>query len=246
MAQAARLNCPTVLVSGEPDPAARMPVIHLVRHAQPDFQGNYDSLTSLGYEQARWLGNHYAALGLGFDRIYAGSLVRQTETARAVSGCLSSTPDLVVDARFNEYDVSDVLGGYAGQADVALRATGDRRTYFTAVRNALLAWSAAEQHPGARESWLQFGIRIEAAFDECHRGLPRDGRVLIVTSGGVIGRLVARTLGADATTAIALNLQARNTGISELVVGSSATRLVQFNAIPHLERADRVHAQTYS
>ena len=223
-----------------------MLVVHLVRHAQPDFHGNYDSLTSLGYEQARWLGEHYAALGLGFDRIHTGSLVRQAETARALRERLPSTPDLVVDARYNEYDIGDVLGGYAGQADVKLRATGDRRAYFTAVRNALLAWSAAKSHPGARETWLQFGARIESAFDECHRGLPRDARVLIVTSGGVIGRLVARTLGADAETAIALNLQARNTGITELVVGSSATRLVQFNAIPHLERLERVHAQTYS
>ena len=223
-----------------------MPVVHLVRHAQPDFHGNYDSLTALGYEQSRWLGQHYAALGIQFDRLYCGSLVRQTETAQALRECLPTTPEATVDSRFNEYDVSDVLGGYAGQADVALRAKGDRRTYFTAVRNALLAWSATGTAPGTRETWLEFGARIESGFDECHRGLPRDGRVLIVTSGGVIGRLVARTLGADAATAIALNLQARNTGISELVVGSSATRLVQFNAIPHLERADRVHAQTYS
>src|SRR5262245_10464675 len=61
-----------------------MPVVHLVRHAQPDFHGNYDSLTSLGYAQARWLGEHYAALGLEFDRLYAGSLVRQVETARTL------------------------------------------------------------------------------------------------------------------------------------------------------------------
>jgi broad specificity phosphatase PhoE len=223
-----------------------MPVVHLVRHAQPDFHGNYDSLTSLGYEQARWLGQHYAALGIEFDRLYAGSLVRQIETARALHECLRTTPEAIVDSRLNEYDISDVLGGYAGEADVALRAKGDRRTYFTAVRNALLAWSAAGTNQGARETWLEFGARIESAFAECHRGLPREGRVLVVTSGGVIGRLVARTLGADSATAIALNLQARNTGISELVVGSSATRLVQFNAIPHLERQDRVHAQTYS
>jgi broad specificity phosphatase PhoE len=223
-----------------------MPVVHLVRHAQPDFHGNYDSLTSLGYEQSRWLGRHYATLGLEFNRVYSGSLVRQTETARSLCESLGARAEPIVDPRFNEYDVSDVLGGYDGHGDLALRASGDRRAYFTAVRNALLAWSAGGARGGARESWLEFGTRIETAFDECHCGLPRDGRVLIVTSGGVIGRLVARTLGADAETAIALNLQARNTGITELVVGSSATRLVQFNAIPHLERADRLHAQTYS
>ena len=70
-----------------------MPVVHLVRHAQPDFRGNYDSLTALGYEQSRWLGQHYAALGIQFDRLYCGSLVRQTETARAVRECLSTMPE---------------------------------------------------------------------------------------------------------------------------------------------------------
>ncbi len=231
-------------------PAARMPVIHLGRHAQPDFHGNYDSLTPLGYTQARWLGQHYAALGIEFDRLYAGSLVRQIETARELRSCLATTPEAVIDDRFNEYDLAGVLGVYSGRtdgrADAELRASGDRRAYFTAVRKGLLAWSAAGSDVGTHETWDAFGARVGSGLDECHRGLARDARVLVVTSGGVIGRLVARTLGADAATAIALNLQARNTGISELVVGSSATRLVQFNAIPHLERADRVHAQTYS
>ncbi len=223
-----------------------MPIIHLVRHAQPDFHGNYDSLTALGYTQARWLGEHYAALGIEFDRLYAGGLVRQIETARELRNCLAPTPETVIDVRFNEYDLGGVLGVYSGQGDVELRATGDRRAYFTAVRNGLLAWSAAGTDAGTHETWDAFGTRVGAGLDDCHRGLPRESRVLVVTSGGVIGRLVARTLGADAATAIALNLQARNTGITELVVGSSATRLVQFNAIPHLERADRVQAQTYS
>jgi broad specificity phosphatase PhoE len=94
-----------------------MPVIHLVRHAQPDFHGNYDSLTPLGYTQARWLGQHYAALGIEFDRLYAGSLVRQIETARELRSCLATTPEAVIDDRFNEYDLAGVLGGYSGQAD---------------------------------------------------------------------------------------------------------------------------------
>jgi broad specificity phosphatase PhoE len=70
--------------------------------------------------------------------------------------------------------------------------------------------------------------------------------VLVVTSGGVIGRLVAATLGADAEAAIQLNLQTRNTGITEMVRGRSAQRVVSFNAIPHLEHPDRAHAVTHS
>jgi broad specificity phosphatase PhoE len=224
-----------------------MPVIHLVRHAQPDFHGNYDSLTELGYEQSRWLGEHYSSLGIRFARIVSGSLVRQGETARAISERLPSAPAIAIDARLNEYDLAQVLGQTGGSRDRELRDRGDRKAYFTAVRSGLLAWSSLTDAPSdGGESWLDFGERVQAALEMSCDGVPREGRVLIVTSGGVIGRIVARVLGADSATAIALNLQARNTGITELVAGRSATRLVQFNSIPHLERADRMHAQTYS
>ena len=41
--------------------------------------------------------------------------------------------------------------------------------------------------------------------------------MLIVSSGGVIGRYVAAVLGAGADAAIQLNLQTRNTGVTEIV-----------------------------
>ncbi len=77
-------------------------------------------------------------------------------------------------------------------------------------------------------------------------GLGRDDAVLVVTSGGVIGRSVADALGAGADAAIQLNLQTRNTGVTEIVRGSSVARLAAFNAVPHLERPDRAHALSYS
>ena len=64
--------------------------------------------------------------------------------------------------------------------------------------------------------------------------------MLIVSSGGVIGRYAADVLGAGTDTAIQLNLQTRNTGVTEIVQpAASSPRLVSFNAIPHLERPDR-------
>ena len=126
------------------------------------------------------------------------------------------------------------------------RAAGDRRSYFTAVRNALQAWAARDDVPPGLESWRTFGERVRAAADAACADLENSDAVLVVTSGGVIGRLVAATLGADAEAAIQLNLQTRNTGVTELVHGRSVSRLVAFNAIPHLESADRAHAVTHS
>jgi len=84
------------------------------------------------------------------------------------------------------------------------------------------------------------------ALQEHTAGLQRDETLLVVTSGGVIGRTVAMALGADAEVAIQLNLQTRNTGVTELAVGRSGLILTAFNGVPHLERQDRRAALTHS
>ncbi len=223
-----------------------MPYLYLVRHAQPDFTGHYDSVTPLGLQQSAWLGEHLAARGLRFARVLSGSLQRQVQTLEAALRHLPEAPDARVDARFNEYDAASVLATFHLGDERSLRSTGDRRGYFTAVRQALQAWAQREDVPGGLESWRAFGERVSVAADEACAGLDHSDAVLVVTSGGVIGRLVAAALGAGADAAIQLNLQTRNTGITEMVRGRSVARLVAFNAIPHLERADRAHAVTHS
>jgi len=223
-----------------------MPYLYLVRHAQPDFAGHYDSVTQLGLQQAAWLGEHLAARGLRFARTISGSLARQSGTLETMLRQLPAAPPPTIDPGFNEYDAASVLGAFHCGDERALRAKGDRRGYFTAVRDALHAWS---RHEGAREgleSWRDFGHRVTAAADAACAGLEPSAAVLVVTSGGVIGRLVAEALSAGPDAAIQLNLQTRNTGVTEMVRGRSVQRVVAFNAVPHLERPDREHAVTHS
>ena len=223
-----------------------MPILHLVRHAQPDFHGDYDSITALGRDQAAWLGAHYRELGVHFDRSISGRLKRQRQTLEIMLGEMSLSPALQLDARFDEYDADRVLTLFGGHHAAAARASGDRRAYFKALGDALLTWSQdSAPHEGC-ETWIQFGARVRGAVEDSQAGLVRDARILVVTSGGVIGRLVADILDADAEGAIALNLQTRNTGITEIVFGRSARRLIAFNNVPHLERAGRMHALTHS
>jgi broad specificity phosphatase PhoE len=223
-----------------------MPYLYLVRHAQPDFAGHYDSVTDLGLQQSAWLGEHFAARGLRFARVISGSLERQRHTLDAILRCIPESPAAMTDPRFNEYDAASVLGAFHLGDERAMRATGDRRRYFTAVRDALRAWSRQDEVIPGGESWLQFGSRIAAGLADAGAGLGADAKVLVVTSGGVIGRSVAEVLEAGPDAAIQLNLQTRNTGITELVFGRSARRVVAFNAVPHLERADRAYAVTHS
>jgi broad specificity phosphatase PhoE len=223
-----------------------MPYLYLVRHAQPDFAGHYDSVTELGLQQAAWLGQHFAEREIKFARTACGSLARQSGTLETLLHHLPGAPAPQVDPGFNEYDAASVLGEFHYGDERALRATGDRRAYFSAVRDALHAWSRAEGSREGLESWQDFGSRVNLAADSACAGLEPSAAVLVVTSGGVIGRLVADALAAGPQAAIQLNLQTRNTGVTEMVRGRSIARVVAFNAVPHLERTDRAHAVTHS
>lgn len=223
-----------------------MPHLYVVRHGQPDFAGHYDSLTPLGFRQSQWLGEHFAARGLCFARTVSGTLRRQVETCDTMLARLVGAPEPYRDAGLNEYDHASLLSFFEGDALATLRRAGDRRGYFRAMRDALQRWS---QHTGTldgAETWADFGARIERAVATACTGLERDDAVLLVTSGGVIGRLVAATLGANADAAIHVNLQARNTGVTEIVRNGPVARLVAFNQMPHLERPDRAEAVTFS
>jgi broad specificity phosphatase PhoE len=223
-----------------------MPYLYLVRHGQPDFAGNYDSITDLGGRQSGWLGQHFAANGLAFDRVLSGTLHRQVATLARIVDALPSAATALQDPRFNEYDLGQ-LQMFEGERLQAMRAAGDRRAYFSAIRDILERWSRHSGPLGDRESWADFGARIEAGMAAACAGLPRNARVLVVSSGGVIGRYTAAVLGANADAAIQLNLQIRNTSVTEILRPPSApARLVSFNAIPHLERPDRHEAITHS
>ena len=77
-----------------------------------------------------------------------------------------------------------------------------------------------------------------------HVRVPR--KLPVILSPEEVGRLIAAALNADAEAAIQLNLQTRNTGITEMIRGRSLALLVAFNSIPHLEQPDRAHAVTHS
>lgn len=223
-----------------------MAYLYLIRHGQPDFIGNYDSLTPLGVQQSQWLGEHFAARGMRPTRVVCGDLRRQIDTCQNLLAALPDAPAPRIDPRLNEYDARGLLRAFASSDDQMLRGRNDRKAYFTAVREALRTWSSVSGHPSGIESWADFGNRVMGALQEHTADLQRDDTLVVVTSGGVIGRAVAMALGADAEVAIQLNLQTRNTGVTELAVGRSGLRLTAFNGVPHLERPDRIAALTHS
>ena len=224
-----------------------MAILYLVRHGQASFTAaNYDRLSELGRRQSAWLGEYFAERGIVFSRAVCGTMERQRETARAVLDAMGSALAPAEHPGWNEYSGEALYKAYLGDEWADARAKGDVRSVYRTVKAALAAWSEDKLPGPLPESWRGFGERIAAAMRDACAGLPGDAIVLAATSGGAIGRGVADLLQAPAQTAIELNLQIRNSGFCEIFFSPRSMRLISFNCVPHLERADRREAITYS
>lgn len=222
-----------------------MAKLFIVRHGQAAFgQSNYDCLSELGHQQARWLGEYFAERGLRFSHVVAGTLARQQDTARSILAGMGDESAVATHAGLNEYDGEAVYTGYTGKADQHLHQKSDFRDYWQTFRAAYEAW-IDNRIESIEETWSDFGERIDAALSEALAGRSRDEAVLVVTSGGVIGRTVNQLLKGPAATAIELNFQFRNAAFCEVIVGRSAQRLLSYNSIPHLDRPGRRDAITH-
>ncbi len=223
-----------------------MSIVFLVRHAQASFGAeNYDALSALGVRQSRWLGEYFAARGLRFARAMSGTMLRQQDTARGIlAGMGEGAPALMMHEGLNEYPGEALYTAHTGLQPRAHQLS-DARDYWRTFRAAMQAWSE-DRLADVPESWLDFGARVRAALAEAVRDTARDDAVLVVSSGGAIGRLLADLVDAPASTAIELNLQCRNTGFTELIAGREALRLLSFNNVPHLDCAERRASITFA
>ncbi|WP_454727337.1 MULTISPECIES: histidine phosphatase family protein [Cupriavidus] len=228
-----------------------MATLFLVRHGQASFgAANYDCLSATGRQQARWLGEYFRDRGVAFTRVVAGSLVRQQDTALEILAGMG-TPGVPPETRvethpgLNEYDGEALYRSHTGGRDHLAHQNEDYNDYWRTFRAAYQAWTL-DQLAGMPESWGDFGGRIRAGLAHAAEGATREDALLVVSSGGAIGRAVADLLGAPAQTAIELNLQFRNTAFCEIIAGRGTQRLLSFNSLPHLEHAGRRQAITFA
>lgn len=223
-----------------------MSIVYLVRHAQASFGAeDYDALSELGFRQARWLGEYFAARGLRFARMMSGTMVRQQATANAILEAMGDADAaLELHEGLNEYPGEALYTAHTGFAPRA-HQLADAREYWRTFRLAMRAWSE-ERLVDVPESWLDFGVRVRGALAEAVRDTEREDAVLVVSSGGAIGRTLADLTGAPASAAIELNLQCRNTGFTELISGGGTLRLLSFNNVPHLDTAERRSSITFA
>ena len=197
----------------------------LVRHGQASFgAADYDKLSDLGHEQAQALGTYLRRLGWQPDRLVTGTLTRQIETMESMGW----DAEIEAHAGFNEYSIDALhYGKQAGQS-----TTEGRKAYFRALRRIVFDWQL-DKLDQTGESWADFVARTQAALEFATDTTAR--RVLVVSSGGVIGGLVARIMQAPDPMMMELNLQIKNTAITRIVFSGQRRMLQEFNATPHLD-----------
>jgi len=216
-----------------------MPDVYLVRHAQAAFgTDDYDRLTELGHRQSRWLGAYFAARGLRFDRAITGSMRRHRETLEGIATEVQGLPVAQVIPGLNEYAADALLDAHAKASGTArLPRSADRRAHFRLLREVLHAWVEGTLAPGTQPAFHQFaeGVRSGLAA-ACAGGAER---VLVVSSGGPISTALCQVLDAAPGTMVELNLQTRNSGVTELRATSRAVSCMSFNTVPHLDLPGR-------
>jgi len=230
-----------------------MSTIYLVRHGQASFgTDNYDQLSSIGREQARQLGSYFAGLGEPIDRIYSGSLRRQTETAEIIAESLSQPPPIALQPAFDEYDSDLILHTFAKSLTPEQLAEAgwpglrtDRRKFQFFLERAARAWVEARIEAEAMTPWVGFHGRVTSAIENIMRTEGRSKTLIISTSGGVIGTVVAHVMGLANHTGIELNWAVHNASITRLIYSADKISLSLFNGLPHLDRAELRHLITY-
>ncbi|UWR17399.1 histidine phosphatase family protein [Sulfitobacter sp. M368] len=212
----------------------------VIRHGQASFgQDNYDVLSDLGHQQSAAVGQMLRDGGWVPDRLVTGTLKRQRDTLTSMGFDGGAAEE---HAGLNEYDFADLLNArFKGQVPDVVK--GDRKTHFRTLRETVFDWQDAA-FDGASETYAEFAARVEAAREFVTKTKAK--RVLVVSSGGVIGQMTATALGAPARQMMQLNLQIKNTAMTRFMFSGPMFSLHEFNATPHFASAAGAKLLSYS
>ncbi|MCX6624253.1 MAG: histidine phosphatase family protein [Acidobacteria bacterium] len=226
--------------------------LYLFRHGQAGPRNNYDTLSPLGIEQARCLGEYLAREGVHFESAWAGGLERQRQTAREVEQAYQRLgvpfPEIVVDERWSEFYLYGVYQSIAPQMcsvdkefqrnyqqmleDLKDPESDVHRRWHACDEAVLEAWLEGRFEIDV-ETFAQFRTRVEEGFAaRCSAGA--GGNVAVFTSATPIGLSVARSVGLPGTKLMRLVESLHNASSTVLRVRDEEPYLFSFNNITHL------------
>jgi len=223
-----------------------MSKILLIRHGQASFgKKDYDKLSDLGIQQATWLGNYLKECNLKPSRIITGSLTRHKQTAESICEGLNIACEFEEHLGWNEFDFQAIVYAYLQLHPELTPTTKHPKDFFSLLKKAMTDWSNNNLCSSLPETWPDFEHRVNQAM-VFSKSTTSDDPIIVISSGGAISMALKKILRLDNATMIDLNLQTRNTSVSEIYFNQYNDQLCSFNTIPHLDTKDRRSAITYA
>ncbi len=224
-----------------------MSVIYMVRHGQASFgEENYDRLSKCGMEQARILAGHFIDVGLSFDAIYSGEIMRQQQTAQEIIDVYGkrsrACPPRSVIAEFDEYDSKAIIISQIGELieqDPALvveleKIYTDKRSFQIVFERVMFRWISGEHDKPGVETWESVKSRVASGLKKVMAANGRNKKILIVASGGSIAASVQYALGIGDEETQRISWQITNTSVSSFMYDGERITLSSFNSVSHL------------
>ena len=230
--------------------------LYLVRHGQAGTRDNYDSLSDLGHEQSRLLGEYFVAQGLVFSAAITGANFRQQQTATDVRNAYWNAglnfPELKIDSEWNEFDLDGIFRELAPplckddpqfqrdfndlreqiRASRGIHAAEIHRRWTPCDMKVMQAWIRA-RYPYSGESWENFRARIAG-----RRAAIQDGQhaanIVVFTSATPTAIWAGLSLNLDVEHIMGLAGVLQNGSFSIFRLRSEELRLFSFNEAPHL------------
>ena len=219
--------------------------LYLVRHGQASFgAADYDVLSDLGRRQSLRLGDYFRGRGLHFDAVLSGSLKRHAQTLQAIAEGMQCPLEPLVLPGLNEFDGEAVIRAIYTQPLQELSTTEGYKQHFRLLRDGLTQWMNGVVSPKGMPNYPEFVRGVTDALGHVRKHCT--GNVLLVSSGGPIATAVGHVLGTAPETTIDLNMQIRNSALTEFVFSPKRHQLLSFNTLPHLEGAEFAPWISYS
>ena len=250
-----------------------MGTLYLVRHGQASFGAdNYDLLSPLGRQQSVRLGEYFSYKGVHFDAVLTGTLNRQIQTLEGICEGMgvvfecergagppqaSSAPPGGSEAHavksvgahilwpgLNEYDSAAVIAAIHPYPLEKPDTPELYKHHFRLLRGGLAQWMAGVVSPRGMPDYNDFVAGVTSAL--AHVRSHYRGNVLLVSSGGPIATAVGQVLGTSPETTIELNMQIRNSSVTEFAFSAKRHRMVSFNTLAHLDAPEHAGWVTYA
>jgi len=228
-----------------------MSLLFMVRHGQASFHADdYDQLSTLGVEQARLLGVHWAELKLRFDHVYVGPRRRHAQTMEAVAAVYRERglkwPKPVKLPELDEHSGLDVLLRSLPdliQRDPAIREMKEKwrkdsdtaqRDFLRLYQKVMRMWVRRELRVPDLEAWHEFRDRVSRGFTKITHGAGSKKRVVAFSSAGPVAAAMGLALNLDDEKTFDLSWAVRNAAYTEFLFSRGRLSLLAFNGVAHL------------